>query len=230
MVAVFVPQFFLLIGIDFFLVAAIATTILDRYFPSAVTYMMVIGGFFGFSQLVIGPEYLSAFSDDMQFYYCAGFALISLLSLIGLNLYLFLLDKKKVVVEEPKRTKIPCPACGKPVGFFLTECPNCQIELEPEEVEDVVKEDPAAKEQYGKVTNTMLASCVWSMTVTIPASLILLFFENAYVNYIPVALPAMPVVPMSIIYIEFVVSVILLSIMIINTSQRWSGWLTRPKG
>ncbi len=56
---------------------------------------MIAGGFFGFAQLLIGPSYLSSFSDIMQFCYCAGFALMALLSLIGLNLRLYLVKKKR---------------------------------------------------------------------------------------------------------------------------------------
>lgn len=159
-VALFAPQFFLLVGIDFFLAAAIATIILDRYFPNAVPYVMVIGGFVGFSQLLIGPAYLNSFSDVLQFYYCAGFALISLVSLIALNLYLFLLKKK------------------------------------------------------------LFESGILSITATIPASLILLYFVDAYVNNISVALPAFPVLPLSVIYIAFVSSVVLVSVLIAMTMLR----------
>ena len=94
MVAVFAPQLFLLVGTDLFLGASIATVILEKYFPSALPYIMDVGGFIGFIQLLIGPEYLNTFGDVMQFYYCVGFALIALMSLIGSNLYLLFLKRK----------------------------------------------------------------------------------------------------------------------------------------
>ncbi len=91
----FVPQFFLLMGIDFFLAAAVIATLLEDYYSNASAYAMIAGGFFGFAQLLIGPSYLSDFSEILQFCYCAGFALMALLSLIGLNLYLYLVKKRR---------------------------------------------------------------------------------------------------------------------------------------
>lgn len=97
MVVAFAPQLFLLVGVDLFLGASIATVILEEYFPNALPYILDVGGFIGFVQLLVGPEYLSTFSDVMQFYYCIGFALIALMSLIGLNLYLLFLKRKSTL-------------------------------------------------------------------------------------------------------------------------------------
>lgn len=130
-IAIFPAQFFLLLGIDFFLAGSIATIIFEERFPKAIPYILIIGSFVGFSQLLIGPEYLDEMGDAIQFYYCVCFALIALASLIGLNLYLFLGQpdptKKSVMVESVLfGTALPVPATAS-LLFFASAYVNDRV-------------------------------------------------------------------------------------------------------
>ena len=106
----------------------------------------------GFVQLLAGPAYLNSFSDNLQFYYCVGFALTAFASLAGSDLYLLLIKKKRILS-----------------GMFAITC-------------------------------------------TVPACFILLFFMSAYVNAIPVALPAVPTLPWTTVYVLFFASTLILSV------------------
>lgn len=97
MVVGFAPQFFLLIGIDLFLAGSIAATLLEEYYPKNLAYVFDIAAFIGFAQLWSGPQFLGSFSDNLQFYYCLGFALIATISLVATNLYLGIIKRKKVL-------------------------------------------------------------------------------------------------------------------------------------
>jgi len=119
-IAVFPAQFFLLLGVDYFLAGSIATIVFEERFPKAIPYILIMGSFVGFSQLLIGPEYLDEMGDAIQFYYCACFTLVALASLIGLNLYLFFGQpdptKKSVMVQSILfSTALPVPASA---GFL----------------------------------------------------------------------------------------------------------------
>ena len=94
MVEPFAPQFFLLLGIDFFLGASIVTIVFDKHFPDGLPYILDLGAFVGFAELALGPSYFSGFSPDLQFYYSAGFAIIAFLSILGANLYLFFMKQE----------------------------------------------------------------------------------------------------------------------------------------
>ncbi len=119
--AVFPAQFFLLLGIDFFLAGSIAAIVFEERFPKAIPYMLILGSFLGFSQLLAGPEYMDQMDDAIQFYYCASFTLVAVASLVGLSLYLFFGQpdptKKSVMVQSVLFTvALPIPAA---VGFLF---------------------------------------------------------------------------------------------------------------
>ena len=72
------------------------SVLLDDYFPKGLPYILDIGSFVGFSQLLVGPQYTASFSQALQFYYCFGYLVVAVLSLVGLNIYLYL-AKQRVV-------------------------------------------------------------------------------------------------------------------------------------
>jgi hypothetical protein len=110
MAAVFAPQFFLLIGIELFLAGSIVTTLLEDYYPESLPYILDVGAFVGLIQLWFGPNYLSGLNEVLQFYYCIGFAVIALLSLVGANLYLFL-AKRRAFLSGVFGLVVTVPAC-----------------------------------------------------------------------------------------------------------------------
>jgi len=93
----FPPQFFVLLGIDIFLGGSIATIAFDENFPTGLPYMLDFGALAGFIQLVIGPGYISGYPAEMQFYYCAAFAVIAVVTVLGCNLYVLFIRGRKVV-------------------------------------------------------------------------------------------------------------------------------------
>lgn len=121
-IAVFPAQFFLLLGVDFFLAGSIATIVFEERFPKAIPYLLIVGSFVGFSQLLLGPEYVNEMDDAIQFYYCASFALIAVASLIGLNLYLVFgrpepMSKTVMIRGLLFCTALPVPATAGLVFF-----------------------------------------------------------------------------------------------------------------
>jgi hypothetical protein len=97
MVMAFAPQFFLLIGIDLFLAGSIVVTLLEEHFPKALGYIFDLAAFIGFAQLWSGPEFLSSFGDNLQFYFSIGFAIIAAMSLAAANLYLIAIKGKHIL-------------------------------------------------------------------------------------------------------------------------------------
>lgn len=70
------------------------SVMLDDYFPTGLPYILDIGSFIGFSELLVGPQYTSNFSQTLQFYYCFGYLVVAVLSVAALNIYLFLAKQK----------------------------------------------------------------------------------------------------------------------------------------
>jgi hypothetical protein len=93
-IAPFPPQFFLLLGVDIFLGGSIATVIFDQEFAMWLPYAFDVCAVAGFLELYFVPNYLTGYPVEMQFYYCLAFAMIATLSILGANLYLFLVRHK----------------------------------------------------------------------------------------------------------------------------------------
>lgn len=105
----FPPQFFLLLGIDFFLGTSIVTIMFDEHFPDGLPYLLDLGAFVGFVELALGSGYLSGFSPDSQFYYSAVFVAIAFLCILGANLYLIFRKEKYLLGGVfAIATTIPC--------------------------------------------------------------------------------------------------------------------------
>jgi hypothetical protein len=96
LVDTFAPQFLLLVGINIFLGGSILSVMLDDHFPKGLPYILDIGSFVGFSELLVGPQFTASFSQTLQFYYCLGYLAIGVLSIVGLNLYL-LIAKQRLI-------------------------------------------------------------------------------------------------------------------------------------
>ena len=91
------PQFFLLVGIDVFLGTSILTVMLDDLYPAALAYFLQFGSLTGFSILLVGPQYLAGIDPVAQFYYSFGYTLVSVFSLLGVNLYLPFIKKRTLL-------------------------------------------------------------------------------------------------------------------------------------
>lgn len=90
----FPPPLFILLGIDIFLGGSIVTVMFDEQFPTALPYMLDFGSLVGFVQLVLGPQYLTGYPAEAQFYYCMAFAAVAVLSILGSNLYVVFVRRR----------------------------------------------------------------------------------------------------------------------------------------
>jgi len=87
MTPTFPPEFFILLGIDIFLGGSVIVIVFDEHFPVGLPYLLDFGALVGFIQLVLGPQYLTGYPVEMQFYYSAAFAVTAIMAILGSNLY-----------------------------------------------------------------------------------------------------------------------------------------------
>ena len=117
-----------MIGIAIFLVAGITAVVLENHVPKNTPYAMVIGSFFGFFLLWLGHSYLRTLDVDVQFRYFAGYAMLSLLSTIGLNLYV-LVKKRRLLAGSGMALIVTAPAFAITLFFANAYINNVAIEL-----------------------------------------------------------------------------------------------------
>ena len=93
------PEFFMLLGIDFFLATSLLTCIFDQHLPNKLDYLYQLVALAGFGQLLVTREFLSSFPDYMRFWYSTIYLIIALTNIIALNAYLFFYKKKKTIAK-----------------------------------------------------------------------------------------------------------------------------------
>ena len=82
------PEFFLLLGIDFFLATSLLTCVLERSFPDKLAYLYQLLGLAGFGQLLVSREFLPSFPQYMRFWYSFIYLAVAVASIASLNFYL----------------------------------------------------------------------------------------------------------------------------------------------
>jgi len=92
------PEFFLLLGIDFFLATSLLTCVLERSFPDKLAYLYQLLGLAGFGQLLVSREFLSSFPPYMRFWYSFIYLAVAVVSIASLNFYL-LYKKAKTLAK-----------------------------------------------------------------------------------------------------------------------------------
>lgn len=92
MAAELLPEFFLFLGIDFFVALSLLTCVLD-YFRRTIAYLYEAAAIFGYVNLLMSREFLSVFGEYMRFSYCFLYLVLALANIIGINIYL-LISKK----------------------------------------------------------------------------------------------------------------------------------------
>jgi hypothetical protein len=91
------PEFFMLLGIDFFLAISLLTCIFDRYFPDKLAYLYQLVALAGFGQLLVTRGFMSSFADYMRFWYSFIYLAISVVNIAILNAYLLFYKKAKTI-------------------------------------------------------------------------------------------------------------------------------------
>jgi len=84
------PEFFVLLGIDVFLVISLITCLLDKRFPKAIPYIYQVAAIFGFAHLLVSREFIAIFGDYMRFWYSLIYLVVALGNVIAVNAHLAL--------------------------------------------------------------------------------------------------------------------------------------------
>ena len=93
----FPPQFFILLGIDILLGGSILVVLFDEHFPTGLPYILDFGALVGFIQLVLVPGYLTGYPAEVQFYYSMTYAAVAIMAVLGSNLYVVIVRRKKAI-------------------------------------------------------------------------------------------------------------------------------------
>ncbi|MDG6908435.1 MAG: hypothetical protein JRN20_21905 [Nitrososphaerota archaeon] len=125
----FAPQFFIVLGVDVFLGASILTVMLDKHFPSGLPYILDIGSFVGFAELLVGPQYLASFSPALQFYYSFIYSLVAVLSMVAINLYLLFANRRRGEVIAAVAIFATIPSVLVVLFFASAYVNGLQVEL-----------------------------------------------------------------------------------------------------
>jgi hypothetical protein len=86
------PEFFLLLGVDFFVALALLTCILN-YFRRTVSYLYEAAAVFGYVNLLVSREFLFYFGEYMRFAYSFLYLALALANIVGVNVYLIVSRK-----------------------------------------------------------------------------------------------------------------------------------------
>jgi len=86
------PEFFLFLGVDFFVALALITCVMD-HFRRTVPYLYEAAAIFGYVNLLMSREFMSDFGEYMRFSYCFLYLALALANITGVNVYL-LISKK----------------------------------------------------------------------------------------------------------------------------------------
>ena len=86
------PEFFLFLGVDFFVALALLTCIMD-YFRRSVAYLFEAAAVLGYVDLLMSREFLSIFGEYMRFAYCFLYLALDLACIVGVNVYLIVSKK-----------------------------------------------------------------------------------------------------------------------------------------
>lgn len=86
------PEFFLFLGVDFFIALALLTCVMD-YFRRTVSYLYEAAAIFGYVNMLMSREFMANFGEYMRFAYCFLYLALALTNIAGINIYL-LISKK----------------------------------------------------------------------------------------------------------------------------------------
>ena len=86
------PEFFLFLGVDFFVALSLLTCIMD-YFRRGVPYLYEAAAVFGYLNLLMSREFLYTWGEYMRFSYCFMYLALALANVVGVNAYLLVSEK-----------------------------------------------------------------------------------------------------------------------------------------
>ncbi len=111
------PEFFALLGIDFFLASSLLTCLLDKHFPWQLPYIYQVAALIGFGQLLTSRSFIDIFGDYMRFWYSFMYLAVALGNIVAVNAYLGI-TKKLLTYAKVTMLTVTFPALAI-AGFFL---------------------------------------------------------------------------------------------------------------
>jgi hypothetical protein len=81
------PEFFLFLGVDFFVVLSLLTCVMD-YFHRGVPYLYEAAAVFGYVNLLMSREFMLTWGEYMRFSYSFMYLALAVANVIGINVYL----------------------------------------------------------------------------------------------------------------------------------------------
>ena len=87
------PEFFLFLGIDFFIMLSLLTCLMGD-FRRTVPYLYEASAVFGYINLLMSREFFSMFGEYMRFSYCFMYLALALANIVGINVYLLVTKKR----------------------------------------------------------------------------------------------------------------------------------------
>jgi len=81
------PEFFVLLGIDLFLLLSLLSCLLEDKFPKALPYVFQVAAVIGFGHLMVSREFLAVFGEYMRFWYNFLYLIIALVNIVAVNVH-----------------------------------------------------------------------------------------------------------------------------------------------
>lgn len=110
------PEFFLFLGIDFFVALALLTCIMND-FHRLVPYLYEAAAVFGYVNLIMSREFLITFGEYMRFSYSFLYLALALANIVGINVYL-LVSKKSWTAAKVFASSVSFPTILITAFFF----------------------------------------------------------------------------------------------------------------
>jgi hypothetical protein len=103
------PEFFLLLGIDIFLALSLLTCLLERHFPTTLSYIYQLAALIGFGNLLVSKEFLQIFDEYTRFWYSMIYLAVGLANIAAVNLHLAF-TKKQYAISKAFLGAVTLPA------------------------------------------------------------------------------------------------------------------------
>jgi hypothetical protein len=87
------PEFFILLGVDFFLAISLLACLLDKHFPWQLPYLFQVAALTGFGQLMVSKEFMTVLDPYTRFWFSTCYLAVALASIIAMDVYLGFVKK-----------------------------------------------------------------------------------------------------------------------------------------
>jgi hypothetical protein len=113
------PEFFVLLGIDLFLLLSLLSCLLEERFPKALPYIFQAAALMGFANLLVSREFLTVFDEYTRFWYSFFYLIVALGSIVAVNIY-FVTSQRRWMLAKAWAGAVTVPAIIISV-FFVSD-------------------------------------------------------------------------------------------------------------